>query len=80
MTFEELIERLKKYDLEQLDKCGEMTGEFSVVKMRYSAYCKSQLLDDYMYLYGLVSGLCAVGFVTETEKDQLVDILIVNKE
>lgn len=80
MTFEELIERLKKYDLEQLDKCGEMTGEFSVVKMRYSAYCKSQLSDDYMYLYGLVSGLCAVGFVTETEKDQLVDILIVNKE
>lgn len=75
MTFEELIERLKKYDLEQLDKGGEMTGEYAVVEMRYSAYCKSQLLDDYMYLYGLVSGLCAVGIITKSEKEQLIILL-----
>lgn len=75
MTFEELIERLKEYDLEQLDKGGEMTGEYAVVEMRYSAYCKSQLFDDYYYLYVIVRGLFAVGFITKSEKEQLIILL-----
>ncbi len=74
-AFEDLIERLKEIDIEQYDNNGEMIGEFAVVQKAYSEYCKYKCSYDYWYLFGLVNGLRAIGFVTKEEREQLITFL-----
>ena len=76
MTFEELIERLKKYDLKQAEKTGVMTGEFAVLENYYINYCECFRNDEYFFLYGYIRALHAVGFISDTEREQLQKILL----
>ena len=66
-----LAEHLPSVHFDEIHIVAHGTPKWSVVE------CKDGILfDDYFYLYGIVRGLFAVGFITKSEKEQLILLLI----
>lgn len=67
ITFETLIEQLKKSDYEEYEKTGELKAEYAVIRSHYYDFNESRSLEEYTFLIGVLSGLNAAGFITEKE-------------
>lgn len=79
-TVNGLIDELKKDDYENLNIC---TGSWAVLKARYEEYINSISLgskfDDgfsFTFIHGMLCGLYAASYISESERDDILDSLL----
>ena len=75
-AMEELIERLKNDDLAHGQIINEYNGCHAVLNGAYERYTLKHYDDDFDFLRGMLWGLYATRFITDSERDTLIDSLI----
>lgn len=74
--FDDLFERLKTDDSQHSQITGEYNGSYGVMKSAYERYINRNDECDYDFIRGMLWGLYATRFITETERKILTESLI----
>lgn len=77
-NFNDLLEKLRIDDTQHAQITGEYNGSSGVLKSAYERYINRNEECDYDFIRGMLWGLYATRFITETERETLTEILINN--